>query len=515
MKSMGRKAEKKRRALLLVLAGLALTLVLAACSGQRSGTEPAPTETQAGTAKPPAPAQTEGPAPGGTTETPEPAGGSGAGSGSGTGQPPASPDGGASKPSESSGTASPAPGQEGASQGEEASPGGSSQPQPASPSASPGPSEPPSSSVGPATSEPPKLRLVDAFGGMTFTKPVGLVHADDGSGRLFVVEQPGRIIALSDASDNPERSVFLDIRDKVYDRGWEQGLLGLAFHPDFERNGYFYVNYTTQRTTVIARYQVDPANPDRADPDSELILLEFNQPYPNHNGGQLAFGPDGYLYIATGDGGSGGDPQGNGQNLKTLLGKILRIDVDGRSGNLNYAIPPDNPFAGNRDGYREEIYAYGLRNPWRFSFDPATGWLWAADVGQNAMEEIDIIEKGRNYGWNVMEGSLCFNPRSGCKKDGLTLPIWEYPPLRGSGGASVTGGYVYRGKEIPELVGKYVFADFVDGRMWVLEYDGSGPARATELDIRQPDISSFGVDENGELYACILDGKIMRIVRAD
>jgi len=387
--------------------------------------------------------------------------------------------------------------------------GGTPQSQPASPSASPGHSDTPASSA------PPKLRLAEAFGGMTFTRPVGLVHADDGSGRLFVVEQPGRIVVLSDASDHPERSVFLDIRGKVYDRGGEQGLLGLAFHPDFERNGYFYVNYTTQKTTVIARYRADPANPDRADPGSELILLEFSQPYSNHNGGQLAFGPDGHLYIATGDGGSGGDPQGNGQNLKTLLGKILRIDVDRASGNLNYAIPPDNPFAGNRDGYREEIYAYGLRNPWRFSFDPATGWLWAADVGQNAMEEIDIIEKGRNYGWNVMEGSLCFNPRTGCKQDGLTLPIWEYPPLQGSPGASVTGGYVYRGQNIPELAGKYVFADYMDGRMWVLEYDGSGPARATELDVRQPGISSFGVDEHGELYACVLDGKILRIVRAD
>ncbi|OUN01238.1 MAG: hypothetical protein BAA02_13500 [Paenibacillaceae bacterium ZCTH02-B3] len=503
MTGMGRNAEKKRKTQLLVLAGVALTLMLAACSGQRSGTEPAPSDTPAVSAEPPA--QTGGTAPVGVPQATDPAGG-GSGAGSGPGQP----DGNASEPP---GIASPSPGREGASREGGASRGES--PQPASPSASPGPSEPPPASAEPAPSGPPRLRLVDAFGGMTFTKPVALVHAGDGSGRLFVVEQPGRIVMLSGASGHPERSVFLDIRDRVYDRGWEQGLLGLAFHPDFERNGYFYINYTTQRTTVIARYRADPANPDRADPDSELILLEFDQPYQNHNGGQLAFGADGYLYIATGDGGSAGDPQGNGQNLKTLLGKILRIDVDRQSGSLNYAIPPDNPFAGNRDGYREEIYAYGLRNPWRFSFDPATGRLWAADVGQNAMEEIDIIEKGRNYGWNVMEGSLCFNPRSGCRQDGLTLPVWEYPPLGGRGGASVTGGYVYRGKEIPELQGKYVFADYMDGRMWVLEYDGSGPARATELDIRQQGISSFGVDENGELYACVLDGKILRIVRAD
>ena len=449
------------------ICALMLFLVLAACSGEKGGTASTQTETPTGTGMP---------VQSGEVQTPD-------------------------RPAE---TAPPAPDPNGTSQG-----GPPSQPEPARPS------EPPASpSAEPTAPAGLKLRLVDAFGGMTFTRPVGLIHADDGSGRLFVVEQPGRIIVLGDASDHPKKSVFLDIRDKVYDRGWEQGLLGLAFHPDFEQNGYFYVNYTTERTTVIARYQADPAHPDRADPDSELVLMEFDQPYPNHNGGQLAFGPDGYLYIATGDGGSGGDPQGNGQNLKTLLGKILRIDVDRQSGSRNYAIPPDNPFAGNRDGSREEIYAYGLRNPWRFSFDPATGWLWAADVGQNAVEEIDIIENGRNYGWNVMEGSLCHNPRTGCKTDGFTLPVWEYQPLGGSGGASVTGGYVYRGKEIPELAGKYVFSDFMDGRMWVLEYDGKSPARVTELDIRQPEISSFGVDERGELYACILDGKIKRIVRA-
>ena len=365
-------------------------------------------------------------------------------------------------------------------------------------------------SANPAEPVPPNFRLVDAFGGMTFEKPVGLYHAGDGSGRLFVVEQPGRIIVLSDASDKPKRSVFLDIRDRVYDRGTEQGLLGLAFHPDFENNGLFYVNYTTENTTVIARYKVDPANPDRADAGSERVLLEFDQPYANHNGGQLAFGPDGYLYIATGDGGSAGDPHGNGQNLKTLLGKILRIDADRRDGNLPYAIPADNPFAGNRERYREEIYAYGFRNPWRFSFDPETGRLWAADVGQNSVEEIDIVEKGKNYGWNVTEGSRCFKPRENCRKDGIVLPIWEYEPL--GGGASVTGGFVYRGEDIPGLKGKYVVADFVDGRMWTLDYDGQSQAVATLLEWTQPGISSFGVDERGELYACLLEGKILQIV---
>lgn len=238
------------------------------------------------------------------------------------------------------------------------------------------------------------------------------------------------------------------------------------------------------------------------------VLLEIDQPYSNHNGGDLAFGPDGYLYIATGDGGSGGDPLGNAQNLRSLLGKILRLDVDRSRHGLPYAIPEDNPFYGNTGGIREEIYAYGLRNPWRIAFDRETGELWAADVGQSAMEEIDIVEKGRNYGWNVMEGSLCFRTLR-CDRDGLTLPVWEYAPE--GGGASVTGGYVYRGNEIPALRGQYVFADFIDGRIWTLRRDERGGAKVRLLDTRIGGITSFGEDEAGELYAALYDGRVLRL----
>jgi len=356
---------------------------------------------------------------------------------------------------------------------------------------------------------PVELNFVAAFGGDTFDTPVGIRHAGDGSGRLFVVEQPGRIIVLSDDSNKPKRDIFLDLTKQVYDEGWEQGLLGLAFHPDFAANGKFYVNYTTKSTTVIEEYTRSKSNGNIADLKSGRKLLEFKQPYNNHNGGELAFGPDGYLYIGTGDGGSGGDPNGNGQNLKVLLGKILRIDVDHIEGNHPYAIPSDNPFALNDKGYREEIFAYGLRNPWRFSFDPETGQLWAADVGQKKLEEIDIIVKGGNYGWNVMEGNSCFKPAKNCDKSDLILPIWEYNPSKGS--ASITGGYVYRGKAIPSLQGTYIFADFIDGRVWTLTYQDS-EAITTQLELNQPSITSFGTNEAGEIFACLYDGSIVRLV---
>ena len=218
---------------------------------------------------------------------------------------------------------------------------------------------------------------------------------------------------------------------------------------------------------------------------------------------------DGYLYIATGDGGSGGDPQGNGQNRETLLGKILRMDVDSKDSGLNYAIPPDNPFTGNTEGYREEIYAYGLRNPWRFSFDPLTNRLWAADVGQDTVEEIDLIEKGGNYGWNIMEGSLCFNPPAGCDPKGLELPVYEYEhPL----GDSITGGYVYRGEELPMLQGAYIYGDFVSGLIWGLWYEEGKGNRNFTLAETGLNISSFGIDEDNELYLTAFDGKIYRLI---
>ncbi|MEJ2544210.1 MAG: PQQ-dependent sugar dehydrogenase [Calditrichaceae bacterium] len=287
-----------------------------------------------------------------------------------------------------------------------------------------------------------------AFPHLNFTQPVDLQNAGDGSNRIFVVEQRGIIHVFENDSSVLATDIFIDLQDSVNDAGSEEGLLGLAFHPNYEENGYFYVNYTdaSPRRTVIARYQVSENEPNKADPESELVLLQFNQPESNHNGGQLAFGPDGYLYIATGDGGGSGDQHGefgNGQDRTTLLGNILRIDVDNADDGLNYAIPEGNPFVGNQNDYREEIFAYGLRNPWRFSFDKETGWLWAGDVGQGDYEEVDIIESGNNYGWRIMEGLHCYNSEE-CDQTGLTLPIWEYP--HGTG-YSITGGYVYYGAQ--------------------------------------------------------------------
>ena len=356
-----------------------------------------------------------------------------------------------------------------------------------------------------------QLKLQDAFPNLSFDNPVDLQHAGDGTNRVFVVVQSGLIYLVENTPSVKFAKIFLDIRDKVI-HGGELGLLGLAFHPEYENNGYFYVNYTTSNPlrSIIARYTESSKNPDSADKNSELILLEVNQPYSNHNGGQLAFGPDGYLYIAFGDGGSGGDPKNNGQSKSTLLGKILRIDVNCTSENKNYCIPSDNPFAGKKQGYKEEIYAYGLRNPWRFSFDPGTGWLWVADVGQDLWEEIDIIKKGKNYGWRIMEGNHCFNPAINCDTSGLTLPIFEYGHDN-QGGCSMTGGYVYRGTKFPELLGKYIYGDFCSGRIWALSYDGINPASNTLVLKENVNISSFGIDKDNEIYVCDLNGKIYKL----
>lgn len=350
-----------------------------------------------------------------------------------------------------------------------------------------------------------------AFPGVSITQPVDLQHAGDGSNRLFVVEQAGRIWVFENDSQQAAAAVFLDIRDRVDDSSSEEGLLGLAFHPDYAQNGYFYVNYTANNPnrTLISRFQVTPGDSNLADPGSETVIITLPKPYANHNAGALAFGPqDGYLYITAGDGGQGGDPLNSGQDRTTLLGAILRIDIDQTAGSLNYAIPTDNPFAGNTQGYREEIYAYGLRNPWRMSFDPVTGWLWVGDVGQNLYEEIDVIESGKNYGWNIMEATHCYPPGSSCDTTGLTLPVWEYSH---SLGVSVTGGYVYRGPSLPGLTGKYIYADFGSGRIWALSYDGSAPAQNELLIDTQLNIASFGVDQNNELYICAFDGKIYRL----
>jgi glucose/arabinose dehydrogenase len=347
-----------------------------------------------------------------------------------------------------------------------------------------------------------------AFPNLTFTSPVDLQNAGDGTNRLFVVEQAGRIKVFPNNSSATTSKTFLDITDRVTSGG-ETGLLGLAFHPNYETNGYFYVNYTAPSPlrTVISRFQVT-SNPDSADKNSELILLTFNQPYSNHNGGCVAFGPDGYLYIATGDGGSGGDPQNNAQNITNLLGKILRIDVDNPQAPLNYGIPPTNPFADSTNtSVRKEIYAYGLRNPWRMSFDPVNGWLWAADVGQNQWEEIDVITNGGNYGWRCYEGNHTYNT-SGCNGSYI-FPVWEYSH---SDGISVTGGYVYRGQNVSELYGKYIYGDYGSRKVWSLLYDGVNPPTNTLITTAAGPITSFGVDENNELHLVSSNGRIYNFI---
>lgn len=356
-----------------------------------------------------------------------------------------------------------------------------------------------------------EYQLTPAYPNLSFTRPVDYQHAGDGSNRIFVVEQKGIITVFEDDPDTSDKATFLDISGPVDDQSNEEGLLGLAFHPDYGSNGYFYVNYTIDNParTRIARFSTSAGNPDQADRDSEVVLLEFAQPYGNHNGGQVSFGPDGYLYIAVGDGGSGGDPQGNGQNPATLLGTLLRIDVDQQADGKPYAIPADNPFAGNDQGYREEIYAYGLRNPWRFSFDADTDELWVGDVGQNQYEEIDIVEKGGNYGWNTQEAMHCFEPDNNCDPENLIPPVWEYDHSQGD--VSVTGGFVYRGPTLPELQGKYIYADYASGRVWALDNTNSGSPMNTELMDASFAISSFGVNADNELFLCGFDGKIYRI----
>ncbi|MEN2283419.1 PQQ-dependent sugar dehydrogenase [Algoriphagus sp. SE2] len=355
-----------------------------------------------------------------------------------------------------------------------------------------------------------EISVEEAFPNLRFTRPVDFQHAGDNSNRVFVVEQRGVISVFQNNADAIEKKEFLKIENLVDDSGNEEGLLGLAFHPDYINNGFFYVNYTatSPNRTVISRFSVSPSDPNQADPSSELILLEFDQPFSNHNGGQISFGPDGYLYIAVGDGGSGGDPRGNGQNRRSLLGSILRIDIDRKEGSKNYAIPDDNPFANNNEGFKEEIYAYGLRNPWRFSFDSENGQLWVGDVGQNKYEEIDIIKKGGNYGWNTMEGFHCFNSSS-CDQEGMELPLWEYD--RSQGDISITGGFVYHGPSLSQLEGLYIYADYVSGRIWSLDNNDSGNTVNTELIDTDFPISAFGVDQNQELFICGFDDKIYKL----
>lgn len=354
-----------------------------------------------------------------------------------------------------------------------------------------------------------QFNFEDAFPNLTFTNALDLQNAGDGSNRVFVVEQNGRIkVFLNDKSVYSTKT-FLDIADRVISGG-ETGLLGLAFHPNYKSNGYFYVNYTTSNPiiTIISRFKVSLTNPDSADKNSELILLTYDQPFSNHNGGCVTFGPDGYLYIGAGDGGSGGDPQNNAQNITNLLGKILRIDVNNPQPPLNYGIPATNPFIDSTNtNVRKEIFAWGLRNPWRFSFDPVTNWLWCGDVGQSNWEEVNIIQNGKNYGWRCYEGTHAFN-LTNCNGN-YESPIWEYSH---SLGVSITGGYVYRGQNVPELYGKYIYGDFGSARVWALEYVGINPAINNQITTAPGTISSFGTDENNELYLVSFNGKIYKFI---
>jgi glucose/arabinose dehydrogenase len=372
--------------------------------------------------------------------------------------------------------------------------------------------------AGDSTSIPLALKLV-ASG---LDRPVFVAAAPSDTSRLFILEQvTGRIRLVKDG--HLLETPFLDIGEKVSDRGGERGLLGLAFHPDYADNGYFYVNYIGNETpgdTYIARYRVSE-NPDVADPASGTVLLRIDQPASNHNGGMLAFGPhDGYLYIALGDGGGSFDPNDNAQDRGSLLGKILRIDVDGGE---PYTIPPDNPFLGDTSA-RPEIWAYGLRNPWRLSFDRLTSDLYIGDVGQGDFEEIDFQPAdspgGENYGWDVAEGFACAGGSGNCgTAPGFTPPIHAYGRDEG---ASTTGGYVYRGSAIPDLQGVYFFGDFISGRIWSFRYEGGAVTEFVERtgDLTGPggetagNVSSFGEDAAGELYVVSYGGTVYRIVSA-
>ncbi len=339
-----------------------------------------------------------------------------------------------------------------------------------------------------------------------FKSPVYLT-APTGDPRLFVVEQAGRIRIIKNGAALPVP--FLDIALRVKSGG-EQGLLSVAFHPDYRRNGLFFVNFTDRNgETRVERFKVS-ANADVADPASTLLILKIDQPYGNHNGGLVMFGPDGMLYIGMGDGGSGGDPKGNGQSKNALLGKLLRINVSRAE---PYTIPVGNPYANGVDG-KAEIWAIGARNPWRFAFDGPTGLLYVADVGQNEIEEIDVLparKAGVNYGWNVMEGDACYHPSSGCNRAGLEIPVLTYKHLGSA--CSITGGYVYRGQKVPSIVGHYFYADYCAGWVRSFKYANGAATDRREWKLSQSvgHIVSFGEDSSGEIYIVAENGKIFRI----
>ena len=384
--------------------------------------------------------------------------------------------------------------------------------------ATPAPATP--AAVETVAAEPPTLALVPAFPGLPeLERPVAMLEAP-GRDLFLIALQDGRVLALPrDGPWGNPRTVH-DQRERTRRDGNEQGLLSIALDPDFARNGYVYAWYSVRGgadVTRLARFTATGEGASFAfDASSELAILEIEQPYSNHNGGTLLFGPDGMLYLGLGDGGSGGDPHGHGQNPRTLLGAIVRIDVRGATADAPYAIPPDNPFR-DRDDARPEVWAYGLRNPWRMSFDRETGLLWAGDVGQGDLEEIAIVRAGENHGWNVMEGTRCFLPREGCDRTGLIPPVHEYGR---DGGCSVTGGYVYRGAAMPALRGWYLFSDYCAGGIRAIPAAPAAGGEATQVVALWEDgpgeIASFAEDAAGELYVVSFRGqRIYRIVATE
>jgi glucose/arabinose dehydrogenase len=369
--------------------------------------------------------------------------------------------------------------------------------------ASAGRSVTPVVAAAPAAFIPGNIKLTFVRIAHGLSKPVFITHSGDNNGRLFVVEQTGRIRVIKKGV--LQSTPFLDLRSKISTAGGEQGLLGLAFHPDYKTNRKFYVNYTDRSgATVIAQYLRSATNPSRAE-TTEKIVLRIAQPYGNHNGGMIAFGPDRYLYIGMGDGGSAGDPGNRAQSLDSLLGKVLRINIDTR---LAYRIPPTNPYVGKAGN--DLIWSFGLRNPWRWSFDRQTGDLWIADVGQDRFEEVNRAltpNAGRavNYGWRVLEGNTCYNPSSGCSTSGKKMPLAVY---NHSLGCSVTGGYVYRGPRFPHLTGVYLFGDFCSGRIWGVDAAGANTQSPVQLTDTGANISSFGEDQAGNLYLVDHNGDV-------
>lgn len=366
----------------------------------------------------------------------------------------------------------------------------------------------------PMPDTPLDIKAVRAFPELKFRRPVLLTNAGDGSNRIFVCQQPGKIFVFPNKPDVEEADLFLEWEAKtIYkDEMFEEGILGLAFHPKFKTNGEFFMYYTEPpHVSVISRFRVSKSDPNKADPASEEQILRIPQPYWNHNGGTICFGPDGYLYIGLGDGGSANDPHKNGQNLKTVLGKILRIDVDHKDAGKNYAIPRDNPWVGQANA-APEAFATGIRNSWRISFDRKTGTLWQADVGQDLWEEINIITKGGNYGWSLREGLHKFKDGADPRPD-LIEPIWEYHHTIGK---SITGGVVYRGKKLPELEGCYLYGDFVSGKLWALKYDEKAKKVVANYLLQGDNlpVMTYGEDEAGEVYFTTPFGQIFTFEKA-